>query len=115
MNIPHNKVFASLGNELRLQCLYLAARHGEVCVCEVVDALGIAQPSVSKAFKVLKEAGFVADRRSANWTYYRVNEDMPAWMAEIVRAAVRDISQSGDYGAIDGNFRRSATRTQSAC
>jgi ArsR family transcriptional regulator len=81
----------------------------------VVEALGIAQPSASKAFRALKEAGLVTDRRSANWTYYRVNEDMPGWMADIVRATIDAIAESDAYQAVDGNFQRLATRERSAC
>jgi ArsR family transcriptional regulator len=108
-------VFASLGNEIRLKCLYLAARHGEVCVCEAVDALEVPQPTVSKAFKALKDAGFVADRRDANWTHYRINEDMPAWMADVVRATVSEVSGYDSYRALGDNFTRSKDKSTNVC
>lgn len=115
MNIPHSKVFASLGNEIRLKCLYLAARHGEVCVCEAVDALDVPQPTVSKAFRALRKAGFVADRRDANWTHYRVNEAMPAWMADVVRATVDEISGYDTYRALGDRFTRTRKQSLMAC
>ena len=115
MNIPHSKVFASLGNEIRLKCLYLAARHGEVCVCEAVEALEVPQPTISKAFRALKIAGFVADRRDANWTHYRIDENMPAWMAEVVRATVDEISGYDAYKALADNFTRSKNKSPQAC
>lgn len=115
MNIPHSKVFASLGNEIRLKCLYLAARHKEVCVCEAVDALEVPQPTVSKAFKALKEAGFVADRRDANWTHYRIDENMPSWMVDIVRATVDEISGYDDYRLLGDNFTRSRNKLPKVC
>lgn len=108
-------MFASLGNEIRLKCLYLAARHGEVCVCEVVDALDVPQPTVSKAFKALKEAGFVADRRDANWTHYRIDENMPAWMADVVRATVDELSGCDAHRALGNDFTRSRNKSPQTC
>jgi len=109
------EVFASLGNETRLRCLQLAATHGEVCVCEVVEALAIPQPTVSKALKSLKEAGLLTDRRDASWIYYRLDESMPAWLATIVRVTVDELSRSQACATDEQRFARSRVRVNSAC
>ena len=115
MNIIHRKVFASLSNEIRLRCLYLAARYGEVCVCEAVDALGVPQPTVSKAFKTLKDAGLVTDRRDANWIYYRLNEELPVWVSEIVHTTIEVLSGAEEYIADEKRFENSRVRDTRAC
>ncbi len=68
-------VFAALGERvrLRLACCLLAAPDG-LCVCELVDALGVSQPNVSRHLKLLKAAGLVAERREGRWMYYRPRE-----------------------------------------
>jgi ArsR family transcriptional regulator len=104
LNIAHSKVFATLGNETRLRCLYLAAKHDEVCVCEAVDTLKIPQPTVSKAFKALKNAGLVEDRRDANWTYYFLNPAMPAWLRSTIFIVTRDLDRSGAFAGDDERF-----------
>lgn len=50
---------------------YLALQ--ERSVSEIVDALEIEQPSVSKHLKVLKEVGLVNVRREGRQMLYRVN------------------------------------------
>jgi DNA-binding transcriptional ArsR family regulator len=50
---------------------YLALQ--ERSVSEIVDALEIEQPSVSKHLKVLKEVGLVDARREGRQMLYRVN------------------------------------------
>lgn len=115
MNIDHTEIFATLSNETRLRCLYLAARHGEVCVCEVVDTLGIAQPTASKALNALKGAGLVRDRRDANWIYYRLNESMPPWIEAIVAATVDQLTRSKAYLADETAFRKSRVRSVEVC
>lgn len=44
----------------------------ELCVCHLVEDLGIAQPLVSHHLKVLREAGIVESERFKQWTYYRL-------------------------------------------
>jgi ArsR family transcriptional regulator len=115
VNINHTEIFATLSNETRLRCLYLTARHHEVCVCEVVDTLGIAQPTASKALNALKAAGLVKDRRDANWVYYRLNESMPKWIEAIVRATVDQLARSKTYLADEQRFRKSRVRSVEIC
>jgi ArsR family transcriptional regulator len=115
VNIDHTELFAILSNETRLRCLYLAARHPEVCVCEVVNALGIAQPTASKALNALKAAGLVKDRRDANWIYYRLNDSMPGWIKAIVHATVDQLARSKMYLADEKRFRKSRARAMEAC
>ena len=44
----------------------------EVCVCDFVAALDLAQPTVSHHLKVLREAGLVESSRRGTWAYYRL-------------------------------------------
>lgn len=111
MNIDHTQVFAALANDTRLRCLHLIAKNAEVCVCEVVEALGISQPSASKALNTLKSAGLLSDRRDANWNYYALNGAMPKWMAAIVSTTVAEVANSKAYAADQKCFQRLNLRT----
>ena len=53
--------------------LYLAP--SERSVNDIVDALELAQPSVSKHLKVLREVGLVDVRRDGRQAFYRTNAD----------------------------------------
>lgn len=66
--------FHALSDPTRLEIVDLL-RHGERCVCELVDALDAAQSRLSFHLKVLKEAGLVADRRDGRWVYYTLDTD----------------------------------------
>ena len=45
----------------------------EVCVCDFIGTLGLAQPTVSHHLKVLREAGLVeVARKRGTWVYYRL-------------------------------------------
>jgi ArsR family transcriptional regulator len=63
-----------LADEHRLAIVALLAR-GELCVCHLVEILGLPQSTVSHHVGVLRRAGLVLDRRDprdARWVYYRL-------------------------------------------
>jgi ArsR family transcriptional regulator len=62
--------FKTLADESRLQILWLLSHHGELCVCDIVEALQITQSKASRHLTTLKHAGLVTDRRAGAWSYY---------------------------------------------
>jgi ArsR family transcriptional regulator len=64
-------MFRAFSDRTRLRILSLL-RGGECCVGNIVDILGIEQPSASRHLAYLRRAGLVAVRRSAQWSYYRL-------------------------------------------
>lgn len=44
----------------------------ELCVCHIVEELGVAQPLVSHHLRILRDAGLVDTERYRYWTYYRL-------------------------------------------
>jgi ArsR family transcriptional regulator len=60
-----------LGNERRLRIVN-ALLHGDVCVCELVDALRRPQYEVSRDLAALRKLGLVEDRREGPWVYYSI-------------------------------------------
>jgi ArsR family transcriptional regulator len=66
-------IFKALSEEIRLRIIKLL-EHGELCVCDLVAALDMVQPKVSFHLAVLKEAGFIKDRKEGKWTHYRLDD-----------------------------------------
>ncbi len=64
--------FKVLGDPARLRILSLiaAGSAGEMCVCEMVGPLGLAQPTVSHHLKVLHEAGLLRREKRGTWAFY---------------------------------------------
>jgi ArsR family transcriptional regulator len=66
-------VFKALSDETRLRVIKLL-ENGELCVCDIFTALDMSQPKVSFHLNVLKEAGFLKDRKQGRWTHYRLDD-----------------------------------------
>jgi ArsR family transcriptional regulator len=57
---------------LRLLSFIAAQPQAEACVCNLVEPLGLAQPTVSHHLRVLTEAGLLARERRGTWMFYRL-------------------------------------------
>lgn len=67
-------VTRALSDENRVRAL-MALAGGELCVCQVIELLGLAPSTVSKHMAVLHQAGLVETRKDGRWIYYRLAED----------------------------------------
>ncbi len=67
------RFFKSLADETRLQILFLLSQKEELCVCDIMEALGITQSKASRHLRTLYHQGWVIDRREGVWMYYRLN------------------------------------------
>jgi ArsR family transcriptional regulator len=79
-------LFRVLGEPARLQLLsFIAAQPAqEACVCQLVQPLGLSQPTVSHHLKVLYESGLLDKERRGTWIYYRLVPER----IEMVRSAL---------------------------
>lgn len=61
----------ALSDENRVRALMMLAG-GELCVCQIIEMLGLAPSTVSKHMSILKQAGLVQTRKQGRWIYYRL-------------------------------------------
>lgn len=75
---------------------YMAAEPagGEISVGELVDKLGLSQPTVSKHLRVLRENGLVSVREEGQHRYYSLDasplEDLEDWLIPFLSADFDD-------------------------
>ena len=81
---PFIKVMKSLSDPNRIKIVKLLQQKG-MCVCELQEALGISQPSVSKHLKILEEAGVVDYQKDGLWAnYYLENTNNSPYVAAML-------------------------------
>jgi DNA-binding transcriptional ArsR family regulator len=93
----------ALADENRARAL-LFLRAGELCVCQIIETLGLAPSTVSKHLDVLRRAGLVESRKEGRWVYYR----LPGRQADAcTRAVVRWLLESlGDDPQVARDARK---------
>jgi len=66
------QVFKALGDEKRLLILNQLIA-GERCACDLLENLGITQPTLSHHMKTLVDSGLVTGRKSGKWMHYQIS------------------------------------------
>ncbi len=49
-----------------------ALADGELCLCQIVEVLGLSPSTVSKHMSILQQAGLIERRKDGRWHYYRL-------------------------------------------
>ena len=68
-------MFKALGDPTRvtLVSLIAASKGQEACVCDLVDAVGLAQSTVSHHMRQLADTGLVQREQRGKWAFYKLN------------------------------------------
>jgi len=99
-----DEIFKALGDPTRLQIVRMLAENGEVCVCRIVEELGMNQPAISHHIAKLKQTRLLRSRKDGQWIHYSLNVgiiyDGPlAFLLEIMDSA----RKNGDETAISSS------------
>ena len=103
-------VYNAIAEPKRRAIFEIVAR-GEVAVNQVVDALGIDQPSVSKHLRVLREVKLVMVRKNGRQRLYSANpralEPVHAWVERFERFWKHQLDAVQIRAEAEHNDRRS--------
>ena len=103
------EVLRALADPTRIRIAQLLSSREELCVCELVDALGVAQYSISRHLAVLKAAGLVDDWRQGKWMHYslsrELSDDDRAIVAAVCARARADVAARQDLRRLEQHLR----------
>ena len=84
--------FKLTSDSSRVRILMLLSRR-ELCVCQLMGVLGMAQPLVSRNLSLLYRAGFLKDRKEGKMVFYRLKRGLPkplSCLMMVLRACLKD-------------------------
>ena len=92
----------ALADENRIRMLLALSARGELCVCHLIDLLGLAPSTVSKHLFLLRNARLIIGRKDGRWMHYRLNngQDAPPLVLAALAWVVASVS---DDPAIDAD------------
>lgn len=99
MKIEATELFKLLADTTRLRCLLLLQSEGELCVCELIHAIGDSQPKISRHLAHLRKSGLVLDRKEGLWVHYRLNPELPGWAELILAETLAAVATEQPYGS----------------
>ncbi|MBD0785374.1 metalloregulator ArsR/SmtB family transcription factor [Vibrio sp. Y2-5] len=82
-------LYKALSEETRLKSLLLMHSQGELCVCDLMAALSISQPKISRHLAELRKHGLVLDERRGKWVYYRISPTLAPWVKQVLEITLK--------------------------
>ena len=67
---PFMQVAKALADENRVRILLFLEDH-ELCLCQIIELLGLSPSTISKHVSILANAGLIVVRKEGRWHYYR--------------------------------------------
>jgi ArsR family transcriptional regulator len=78
------ELFKALADPARVRIVNVLATADEpVCVCELIEPLGLAQPTVSHHLKKLLDAGLLEREQRGKWAYFSLRRDAVETLASV--------------------------------
>jgi ArsR family transcriptional regulator, arsenate/arsenite/antimonite-responsive transcriptional repressor len=78
------RVFHALADPARVRIVNALATSGEpVCACNLIEPLGLAQPTVSHHLKKLLDAGLVEREQRGKWAYFSIKPEALSRLADL--------------------------------
>jgi len=99
----------TLSDSTRLRLLALLSKE-ELAVAELQDILGMAQSRISSQLALLRQAGFVTDRREGKKAFYSLCAGLPAKQLALLRAACDSVSDLPESAEDRENLARIVQR-----
>lgn len=95
-------------NRVRLLC---ALRGGELCVCQLIELVGLAPSTVSKHMSLLSQAELVESRKQGRWVYYGLPQDpTAAWPGRLANEVFDALKADGTIAQDEERLRKIRTR-----
>lgn len=91
------QIFKALSDPTRIRIISLLQSGGELCVCDLMEALGLPQSTVSRHLAYLRNADLVDDERRGVWMYYRLPEETGQLTTKVLGAidfAIEELQQT---------------------
>jgi ArsR family transcriptional regulator, arsenate/arsenite/antimonite-responsive transcriptional repressor len=78
------ELFKALADPARVRIVnLLATSGGPVCICDLIEPVGLAQPTVSHHMRKLLDAGLVEREQRGKWAYFSLKRDAVEKLAAV--------------------------------
>ncbi len=78
-----SKLFKALSEEARVRIINLLHNHGEMCISDIEQILDFTQTKTSRHMSFLKNAGIVGYRKSDQWIFYYIQDEVKGILNQI--------------------------------
>ena len=103
LTISSSTLFKALSDPTRVKIMLLLQQETELCVCELIEAINVPQPKISRHLALLRELKIVTDNKQGQWIFYQLSSELPTWVEQLLQ-----LTAIGDPQAIAAEQQRLA-------
>lgn len=86
----------ALSDENRVRALMVLV-NGELCVCQIIEMLGLAPSTVSKHMSILRQAELVECRKEGRWMHYRLaGQNAPKCVQQVINWLTKNLQNDSE-------------------
>ncbi len=90
-NLPFaGQLFRAFGDESRIRILHLIYKNGEMCISDLEQVLDFTQAKTSRHLVYLKNAGLVSFKKTDQWVYYSIKDEVSDVIGQLFGYMSRD-------------------------
>ena len=111
-----SQIFKSFSDEARIRILFLLYQNKELCISDLEHILGFTQTKTSRHVNYLKNAGLVSSRKSDQWIFYFLKEEVHDIVSQIFGYLNRDsvlLNDQETYQVLESNRELAANKIAS--
>ena len=81
-------LFKAFADPNRMMIISMLSK-GKMCGCDLLEQLGITQPTLSHHMKILCDCGIVKGCKMGKWIFYSLNHDVTCDFVEFINELTR--------------------------
>ena len=85
------KIAKALADENRIRILCLLKNKKDLCVCEITDIIGLAQPTISSHLKLLENADLIESFKDGLWVNYNISSSLDSFSSEFIEVLYKNL------------------------
>ena len=100
------KIIKALADENRIRILCLLKNKKDLCVCEITEIIGLAQPTISSHLKLLENAGLIESFKDGLWVNYNINNFLDSFSSEFIEMLYKNLKNDKQIKIDEENAKK---------
>ena len=100
------KIAKALADENRIRILCLLKNKKDLCVCEITDIIGLAQPTISSHLKLLENADLIESFKDGLWVNYNISSSLDSFSSEFIEDLYKNLKNDTQIKIDEENAKK---------
>ncbi|MBN1298232.1 MAG: winged helix-turn-helix transcriptional regulator [Actinobacteria bacterium] len=100
------KIIKAVADEGRIRILGLLKYKKDLCVCEITEIIGLAQPTISSHLKLLENAGLIESYKDGLWVNYNIASSLDSFSRQFIEILYKNLRNDKQIKTDEQNAKK---------